>query len=100
MLCAFATVQQQITNNTALAEREHQTNTQRRSKANIGSRQRTTTPGHRSWRDRVQSDADYECEVRYAGICEGTATVLDHHIGVNMIDTFVDGVVCDGSPDD
>jgi hypothetical protein len=88
------------TNHTTLAEPEHQTNTQRSSKANIGRRQRTTTPGHRSWRDRVLRDADYECDVRYAGICEGTATVLDHHIGVNMIDTFIEGVVPDGSPND
>jgi PAS domain S-box-containing protein len=79
------------TNHTALAEPEHKTTTQRWSKANIGRRQRTTTPGHRSWRDRVLRDADYECDIRYAGICEGTATVLDHHIGVSMIDTFIEG---------
>jgi hypothetical protein len=39
---------------------------------------RTSTPQHRVWRAQVLRNAGYQCEIRYPGICTGTATIADH----------------------
>jgi hypothetical protein len=64
MLCAFATIQQQMTQLSPSPRTNHHPAVEQ---GHIGSRQRITTPGRRSWRHRGLRDTDYECDARYAG---------------------------------
>lgn len=47
-----------------------------------GTSSRTTTPEHRRRRLRVLGRAGYRCEIRYDGICQGTATDCDHVVPI------------------
>jgi 5-methylcytosine-specific restriction protein A len=39
---------------------------------------RTSDPRHRAWRKTVLDKAHWRCQIRYADICVGAATIADH----------------------
>ena len=45
---------------------------------------RSTAPGHRARRERVLKRDRHQCQLRYPGVCTGTATIVDHIVALGL----------------